>query len=149
MTKTLSRIILIFFMLLGFLLPNLVQAQSATVAPSPSATPTSTSTTTLNSFRLIPLCLRTADKAATADVSCITESIKYYTNMLLIVIAVAAFIYMLYGAFLYTSAFGDENKIKQAKKTITYALAGMILATLAYTIVAILSNILGVAPPSA
>jgi hypothetical protein len=97
---------------------------------------------------VLPPCLRTADKAQAAGMECVTESIKYYTNLLLLVIGIASFVYILYGAFLYTTAFGDESKIKQAKKTITYALGGIVLATLAWIIVAVLSSILGVAAPS-
>jgi len=97
---------------------------------------------------ILPPCLRTADQAQNAGIKCVEDSIKYYINLLLLVIGVASFVYMLYAALLYTTAFGDENKIKQAKKTITYALIGIVLATLAWTIVAVLSSILGVDAPS-
>jgi hypothetical protein len=97
---------------------------------------------------ILPPCLRTADSAQTADFECVKESIRYYTDLLLLVLGVASFVYFLYGAFLYTSAFGSEDKIKQAKKTITYALAGIVLATMAWVIVALLSQFLGVNAPS-
>ena len=95
---------------------------------------------------LIPPCLRTANAAQTAGISCVEESIRYYTSILLFIIALGAFLYFLYGAFLYASAFGDENKVKQAKLVITNALIGIVLAVLSATIVAFVQGMLGYTP---
>jgi hypothetical protein len=47
---------------------------------------------------------------------------------------VATLLFTFYGAFLYFTAYGDENKATQAKKSITYAIVGFIIALLAWTI---------------
>lgn len=86
-------------------------------------------------FRILPPCLRTADAARTAGFECILEAIRYYTTILLVFTAIGAFVYLLYGAFLYSTAFGNEQKIAQAKKTISYSLIGVFLVTLAIVII--------------
>jgi ABC-type bacteriocin/lantibiotic exporter with double-glycine peptidase domain len=91
---------------------------------------------------LLPPCLRSADAAQSAKFSCVEESIAHFTNILLILVAIGAFLYLLYGAFLYVSAFGDEAKVNQGKKTITYALIGVIIASLAAFIVQLLRDVL-------
>jgi len=95
-------------------------------------------------FSLIPDCLRKASEVRTADGNCVTYTITFYTNLLLYVVAIGAFGYMLYGAFLYATAFGDENKIGKAKKTITYAIIGVILSGSALLIVQLIRTILRV-----
>lgn len=93
---------------------------------------------------ILPPCLRTVDEAASADFDCVTDAIVYYINLLLAATAIVAFFYMLYGGYLYTTAFGDENKVKTAKGVIKYALIGIILATLAVFIVQLLQSVLNV-----
>lgn len=80
---------------------------------------------------LIPECLRDPESVRTSDISCVTSSITHFTSILLLGVAFGAFVYLLYGAFLYATAFGDEKKVEQGKKSITYALGGVILAILA------------------
>jgi|GEM_PF-2309608 len=94
----------------------------------------------------LPECLRSADTAQTAGIDCVRESITYYTGLLLFAIAIGAFFYLLYGGFLYVSAFGDEAKTKTAKKAIQYALVGVIIAGLSGLIISWLSSILQVKP---
>jgi len=91
---------------------------------------------------LLPDCIRSSDKARTEGLSCVTESVTFYTNILLFVVAVSSLFYMLYGAFLYSTAFGDESKIGRAKKTITYAIVGVILSGSALLIVRLIRSIL-------
>lgn len=43
--------------------------------------------------------------------------------------------FVFYGGFLYFTAYGDENRAAMAKKTITYAIVGFIIAAVAFTIV--------------
>ncbi len=93
---------------------------------------------------LIPPFLRTADAAQSAGFDCILAGITYYTDLLLVVIAVAAFLFLLYGGFLYVSAFGDEAKVLQAKKVVTNALVGIVLASLAGALLTLVKSILKV-----
>lgn len=92
---------------------------------------------------LIPPCINSPEESRDANASCITDSILFYTNILLAVVAISAFLYMLYGAFLYASAFGDEAKIGQAKKTVTHAIIGVILAGMSLLLVGIVRSVLG------
>ena len=91
---------------------------------------------------LLPSCLTT--DVQNAEISCVSETVLHFTDLLLWLIAVAAFFYMLYGAFLYASAFGDEAKIKTAKSVMKYALIGVIIATLANFAVDLLKEALQV-----
>ncbi|MEX1051942.1 MAG: hypothetical protein WEC83_00970 [Patescibacteria group bacterium] len=91
---------------------------------------------------LIPDCLRQAEQVRVAGADCVVKAVTFYTNLLLFVVAVASLFYMLYGAFLYASAFGDENKIGLAKKTITYAIVGIILAGASAILVQLVKSVL-------
>lgn len=93
---------------------------------------------------LIPSCISDPEETRNADASCITKSIIFYINILLVIVAIGAFLYMLYGAFLFATAFGDESKIGQAKKTVTHAIVGVILAGMSVLLVTLLKSLLGV-----
>ncbi len=56
-------------------------------------------------------------------------------NWALDVVGMLAVIMILYGAFIYVTAYGDDTKAGTAKKTILYALLGLVLVALAATIV--------------
>lgn len=92
---------------------------------------------------IIPACLRDPQESATIGISCLTDSITHFTSLVLFLVAVGSFVYLLYGAFLYASAFGDENKVSQGKKTITYALIGVLIAVLSRIAVEALRQLLG------
>lgn len=96
---------------------------------------------------LIPACLRDPELTRTSDISCVTSSITHFTSLLLLGVAFGAFVYLLYGAFLYATAFGDEKKVEQGKKSITYAIAGVVLAILARLLVEVVRK--GLGAPSA
>lgn len=98
--------------------------------------------TAISNLQLLPGCLTNDPQAA--PITCVRDTILHFTNLLLWLIAVAAFLYMLYGAFLYTTAFGDESKIKTAKNAIKYALIGIVIATLANVLVDWLQKVLNV-----
>jgi len=52
------------------------------------------------------------------------------------------FAFVFYGAFLYFTAYGDENRALMAKKTITYAFVGLAIAASAIGITMYVHNIL-------
>lgn len=144
-----------FFITLGLLslllLPAVGSAQDAST--NNSQTPPVKATACDGTFNaadfasgniFVPPFLRSADGAQNAGFDCIGAGISYYTSFLLLVIALAAFFYLLYGAFLYVSAFGDEGKVGQAKKVITNALIGVVLSTLAFALINIVKAILKV-----
>lgn len=60
---------------------------------------------------------------------------------MIIGIAVAVtLLFTFYGAFLYFTAYGDENRATQAKKTITYAIIGFVISLFAMSIAAYIEN---------
>jgi len=64
----------------------------------------------------------------------------YPVLMGILIFVVVLFIF--YGAFLYFTAYGDEARATQAKKTITYAIVGLIIALLSFAIVTFVKGIL-------
>lgn len=69
-------------------------------------------------------------------------AIGYATQALFLVVAAASFFYVLYGAFQMITAFGDESKFTNGRKTVYYALIGLIIATLAAVIVGAIEGFL-------
>ena len=59
-------------------------------------------------------------------------------NLLLAIIAIAGIVavaVLIFNAFLYITASGDEGKVQKATKGITYAIVGLIIAAIAFMIV--------------
>jgi len=122
------------------LLPTLVLAQNSTTVQSCNGQFNVSDLT--SGDILIPPFLRTSQAAQSAGFDCIGAGIQYYTALLFFVIGLLAFFYLLYGAFTYMTAFGEEAKAEQAKKIITQAIIGLVLAVLATTIVSIVQSTL-------
>jgi hypothetical protein len=53
-------------------------------------------------------------------------------------------IFIIWGGFEIATASGSDEKIKEGKKKITYALVGLVIIALSSTFVAVIKNILGV-----
>ena len=62
-------------------------------------------------------------------------------NLFFGVVIVACVFMILWAAFNYVTSGGDEKKTETAKKTITYAVVGLIIAALANTIVSIVAGL--------
>jgi len=63
-------------------------------------------------------------------------------NWILVFIGIIGVIFLLYGAFIYITAGGNDEKVGQAKKTIIYALIGIAVAILAFAIVSFVASII-------
>ncbi len=59
-------------------------------------------------------------------------------------VALVAVIFGLYAGVLFISGGGDEAKLEKAKKILIYAIVGIIVAILAFSIVAISKSIVGI-----
>lgn len=59
-------------------------------------------------------------------------------------VAVAAVAIGLYSAFLFITAGGDDTKLKQAKDMLIYAIIGIIVAILSFSIVSIAKSVSGI-----
>ena len=66
--------------------------------------------------------------------------VKGIINTLLIVVVVAAVIYIMFAGFQYVSASGDATKTKTAMASITNAIIGLIVAFAAYVMVTVIMN---------
>ncbi len=61
--------------------------------------------------------------------------IKNVLNVLFIAIGVIAVFMIIYSGIIYMTAAGDPGKIATAKKSIMYAIVGLVIAIMAYAIV--------------
>ncbi len=64
-------------------------------------------------------------------------------NLLLSVVGIIAIIALVIGGGMYLTAYGDEKRIDAGKKTITYAILGIIVTLAALVIVRQIANLLG------
>lgn len=64
------------------------------------------------------------------------KAIENITSTLFYIIGAISVIFLLIGAIRYITSTGDASRIKQAKDTIFYALAGVIIAIVAQAIIA-------------
>lgn len=70
-----------------------------------------------------------------------------FNSVVLTVIGLAGivfFIMFLSGGFSYLTAGSDEGKVAGARKTLTYAIFGLVLIAVAYLIIKILSDFTGI-----
>ncbi|MFH1546586.1 MAG: hypothetical protein ABIE14_04375 [Patescibacteria group bacterium] len=70
-----------------------------------------------------------------------TTFLKNVINQLIGWTAALAVVFLVIGGYQYLTAVGNDEQIKSAHKTITWSLAGLLLAMLAFAIVQILVNI--------
>ena len=97
------------------------------------AAPTTPPATTDKAFEACgtstsPVCASTSD----TDVNNIVKTV---VNTLIYILGAIAVIMVVVGGIRYTTSNGDASGIKSAKDTILYAIIGIIVALLAYTIV--------------
>ncbi len=63
-------------------------------------------------------------------------------NILLFLAASIAVLFIILGGFMMVTSAGNEDRVKQGKKTLIYAVAGLIVTLLSLTIVAIIQSII-------
>lgn len=63
-------------------------------------------------------------------------------NILLMLAGILAVIFIIIGGFLMVVSAGNEARLRQGKKTLIYAIAGLILTLLSFSIVAIIQSVL-------
>jgi len=63
------------------------------------------------------------------------DLILKYVNFALPFLALAAFLGFVYAGFLYVTAYGNDEQVQKAKKILIYAVAGLVLVILSYSIV--------------
>ncbi len=75
----------------------------------------------------------------------VRELVVKYVNFALPLLALAAFTGFVYAGFLYVTAYGAEDQIGKAKKVMTYAVIGLALVILSYSIVQLFTKSLATA----
>jgi amino acid transporter len=81
------------------------------------------------------------DTTQTSNITTFSQLAVRATNIILIVIAALAVIFLVYGAIQYVTSRGDTQAAEKARNTITYAIIGIIIAILAYAIVNVVFNL--------
>lgn len=73
----------------------------------------------------------------------IGDLIQRIANFMSSLIGALSVVVILYAAFQYVTAAEDEDKVTDARKTITYAIVGLIVAGIAYIVPGIIEGIIG------
>ena len=70
------------------------------------------------------------------------------TNTILLIVGLISVIMLVYGGLRYILSGGDSKKVTDAKNTVLYAIIGLIISLLAFTIVNfVLNSVIGVSTP--
>lgn len=70
------------------------------------------------------------------------ELVTSVVNWLLGITSAVVILFLVYGGIMYITASGDEAQIEKAKKIINYAIIGMFLVLVSYSVVTTLNNII-------
>ena len=65
------------------------------------------------------------------------------SDFLLPIVGTVFVIMLIVGGILYISSAGNQQRVDSAKKTLTAAIIGLLIVTLAYAIIAIFANMIG------
>ena len=100
----------------------------AFLTPAPEAVAINVFDRSCNKDSTSELC---SGRAETAD-----NMVEPIVSTLLFVVGVVAVVVIIIGGILYVTSTGDPGKTKRAKDTILYAVIGLVVAIMAYAIVA-------------
>jgi len=78
---------------------------------------------------------KTSDEVCGSTKDSLPSMIKIIVNILLYIVGAASVAMIIWGGIRFTTSGGNENSVKSARATITYAVIGLIVAFLAYAIV--------------
>ncbi len=65
-------------------------------------------------------------------------------DLLLLFVVFFAFGFIMWGGFKWISSHGDKDKIEEARKTITYAVLGLVIAFLSFFVLQLLGGLFGI-----
>ncbi len=79
-----------------------------------------------------------------ATLRCIPVVIKNLVNWALIFAGVVALFLIVYAGFKFVTSQGDSTQVDSAKKTLTYAIVGLLLILLSFAILNLIAGLTGV-----
>lgn len=79
-----------------------------------------------------------------ATLACIPVIIKLVVNAALVFAGIVALVLIIYSGIRYITSRGDQTALDSAKKTLTYAIIGLIVIFLSFFIVNLVSTLTGV-----
>lgn len=79
-----------------------------------------------------------------ATLACVPLLIKNVVNAALVLAGVVALFLIIYAGIQYITSNGDQTKVDSAKKTITYAIIGIVVIFLSFFIIGLISQLTGV-----
>jgi hypothetical protein len=77
-----------------------------------------------------------------------TGLLTHIINLLLALLGVIAVLFIIIGGYRMVTSNGDEKNFEKGRKTVTYAIIGLVVAVLAFTIITVIGNTLGSATNS-
>ena len=80
-------------------------------------------------------CAKNYAKSSVVSTGNVRDLVIKYVNFALPLLALAAFAGFVYAGFLYVTAYGGEEQVGKAKKVMIYAVIGLVLVILSYSIV--------------
>lgn len=78
-----------------------------------------------------------------ATLACVPIIFRNVITWALIVAGILALFYLIYGGIRYIRSGGDQEKVKGARETLTYALIGLIIIVLSFGIINFIAAITG------
>ena len=84
---------------------------------------------------------------AASGINKVTDLSKVMGNAITIIVTIALVVFLfmvIFGAFEWIISGGDKEKVANARNRITHALIGLLLLGLAFLIVTVVSNIIGI-----
>lgn len=124
--------------------PDLTVPTATPIPPTtalPSNFPTSVPVPVRSNWRDTYHCVAEGD---IATIACIQPAMQNMIDFLVAFSTAVALIFMLIAGIKYITAGGDKEKIESAKRTLTYALIGLLIITLSFVIVRIIAYLTGV-----
>ena len=82
-------------------------------------------------------------ETACTDAQCVVDMLQYIINWVLAIAGALAMLMLIYGGIRYIYSTGDEKRLEGAKKTILYAIIGIIVITASYLLVSVAGSLLG------
>lgn len=77
------------------------------------------------------------------SLGCLSQVVVNVVNVLFTFLGAAALLYLLFGAIKFVTSRGDQKALQSARGTMTYAMIGLIVILLSYTLINFVTKSLG------